>query len=324
MLYNQRYCGCVPFGEFKKVYRGGTKKRIRVGAPTYAPRPDLRIIDNALWETVQKRLKAVRRTYVREQGGTLWGRPETGRASKYLLSGLARCSCCGSSMITWKGALGSGSKRKLVAHYRCSWNSNRGNAVCSNGIRERQHILDARVLTAIERSILTPAAITFVIENALEMVEQQRKNEPDPTKRLEAEIRRLGRERDNLVNLAAQGRAPQTVLDEIAKRERAIAALEAQLARVPHRLQFVSRDIATLKAGMIERMSRFQDLIHSDIPLARQALRKLLVGPIKCIPVVRDGKNGYAVRGETRLGALVPQACVRLASPRGFEPRLPP
>jgi hypothetical protein len=225
-------------------------------------------------------------------------------------------------MITWKTALGSGSKRKLIAHYRCSWNSNRGNAVCSNGIRERQDILDARVRTAIERSILTPAAIIFVIENALEMVEQQHKQEPDPTKRLEAEIRRLGRERDNLVNLAAQGKAPASVLDEIAKRQRAIAALEAQLA--PHRLQFVNRDIATLKAGMIERRSRFQDLIHSDIPLARQAQRKLLVGPIKCIPVVRDGKNGYAVPGETRLGALVPQACVRLASPRGFEPRLPP
>jgi hypothetical protein len=79
-----------------------------------------------------------------------------------------------------------------------------------------------------------------------------------------------------------------------------------------------------LKAAMVARMGKFQNLIHADAPLARQALRKLLVGPIKCIPVVRDGRKGYAIRGETRLGALLASSNVTLASPRGFEPRLPP
>jgi hypothetical protein len=54
-------------------------------------RPDLRIIPEPLWNAVQKRLKAVKQNYIREQSGTLWGRPETGRVSSYLLSGLARC-----------------------------------------------------------------------------------------------------------------------------------------------------------------------------------------------------------------------------------------
>jgi site-specific DNA recombinase len=324
MLVNQRYLGRIPFGQYKKIYLGGTRKRIKVGEPSYTESPDLRIIDDELWESVHKRLRAIRKTYAREEhgkhgwqgrSGTLFARPDTGRASKSLLSGLAYCSRCGSNMIAWRSTFTSGSK--LVPHYRCSYNSNRGNAICSNNTRERQVVMDERVLNAIERSILTPDAIHFVLQNALELVEQQRKSEPDPSRRIEADIKRLTRERDNLVNLAAQGKAPSSVLEEITKRERAIAALEAEL--VPHRLKFEDKDIATLKAGMIERMAKFHQLLHSEVALSRQALRKLLVGRIKCIPVVRDGKKGFAVRGETQLGALVPRDCVKRTSPSGHH-----
>jgi hypothetical protein len=41
---------------------------------TKADRPNLRIIDDALWQRVQKRLKDVRATYIRD-GGEWWGKP---------------------------------------------------------------------------------------------------------------------------------------------------------------------------------------------------------------------------------------------------------
>jgi site-specific DNA recombinase len=82
MLYNERYTGKVPYGRLRRVYRGGTQTRVVAGKPTFADRPDLRIISEELWSAVQKRLKAVKNYYVREQGGTLWGRPEIGRESK--------------------------------------------------------------------------------------------------------------------------------------------------------------------------------------------------------------------------------------------------
>ena len=40
-----------------------------------AERPDLRIISEPLWNAVQKRLKAVKQNYIREQSGTLWAGP---------------------------------------------------------------------------------------------------------------------------------------------------------------------------------------------------------------------------------------------------------
>ena len=84
MLYNVRYTGKIPFGRLRRVYRGGTQKREVAGNPILAPRPDLRIVGPLLWNAVQGRLAAVKKAYVREQGGTLWGRPETGRASRFL------------------------------------------------------------------------------------------------------------------------------------------------------------------------------------------------------------------------------------------------
>ena len=58
-------------------------------------------------------------------------------------------------------------------------------------------------------------------------------------------------------------------------------------------------------------------LVYADVPLARQALRKRPAGPIECHP---DGK----LRGGTKVGPLFAAVDLAVASPRGFEPRLPP
>ena len=96
--------------------------------------------------------------------------------------------------------------------------------------------------------------------------------------------------------------------------------MEEDLARSPHRLEVNAVELERLKAAIIGRMGKFQDLMHADIPLARQALRKLLVGYIKCTPIIRDGRRDYAIRGETKLGALLPTVSVTLVPRKGLEP----
>jgi hypothetical protein len=81
---------------------------------------------------------------------------------------------------------------------------------------------------------------------------------------------------------------------KIRKREQGIAALESELARSPHRLEYSREDAETLKAAIMERMARFRELMQArkNIPLARQVLRKLLGGePIRCIPITRNGRK---------------------------------
>jgi hypothetical protein len=213
-----------------------------------------------------------------------------------------------------------GAGRKIHARYACSYNSNRGKTVCANNWRESQEVLDKKVLGAIEQSILTPDAVNYVVDRALQLAKDRRKQEPDTTKKLEAQIKSLTRERDNLVAPCAQGRAPDSLLAEIHKRDQGIATLKDELARSPHRLQIKTGELESLKAAIIGRMAKFQDLMQADVPLARQGLRKLLGGPIKCTPVIRNGRRDYAIRGEAKLGALLPTASVTLVPRKGLEP----
>ena len=321
MLYNPRYIGKIPYGAVRRVWKGGTKKRVRDGQVMYAARPDLRIVPQDLWDAVQKRLKATRQTYIRDNGGTLWGRPETGGHSKYLLSEIARCGACGASMVHTKG-LGNG--RKLHGRYACSRATRRGDTVCSNTYREAADKLEGKVISAIERSILTPERVEAVIGRALQMAKERRKQEPDNTKKLQAEIKELERQRDRLMEACAQGRlrAPETLNAEIERRERQIERMKTELGQSPHRLDYQARDLGALRALMTERMDKFRELMEGrNVPAARQALRKLLNGHVKCIPVVlKDGKKDYRIEGETKLGALLSTASEPLVPRKGLEP----
>lgn len=104
--------------------------------------------------------------------------------------------------------------------------------MCANNWRESQEVLDQKVLGAIEQSVLTPDAVSYVVDRAMQIAKERRKQEPDATKKLEGEIKRLKRERDNLVAACAQGRAPESLLAEIHKRDQGIARLQDELARV--------------------------------------------------------------------------------------------
>jgi len=64
-------------------------------------------------------------------------------------------------------------------------------------------------------------------------------------------------------------------------------------------------------------------LLLADVPIARQALRKLLPEPLKIAPVTIKGHRTLSFEGVTTLGpildlALLPSAYKGLASPRGF------
>ena len=64
-------------------------------------------IEITRWGNTQ-RIQRMAKIYLRCSRGRLGGRPETGQASRYLLSGLVRCEECGAAMIVSSGSIGSG------------------------------------------------------------------------------------------------------------------------------------------------------------------------------------------------------------------------
>ncbi len=315
MLYRERYLGKVP-GEHRKVLRAGSRSRERQDNYLLADRPDLRIVDQELWERVQTRLRGRRQAYLAATHGECHGRPETGRTSRYLLSGLMRCACCGGSMVTTSVALGSGKTRRREPHYLCGYRHNRGSTVCANSRRVRIDEVDQRLLGAIERTILTPDAIDYVVNKVVERIQVARTGAPDRAQEMYAELQRLRRELDRFVALIASGNAPQRVLEEIAARERRAKELETVLAQLKV-AQSTKLDVASIRALALARATDLRSTLYSDVGRVRRALQQILVGPI----AFNLDDSGYRLEAQPRVGALfsdgAPITRIRLASPRG-------
>jgi len=320
MLRNERYIGRIPFGEFKKVYRGGTKKREKQSEYLKIVREDLRIIEQPLWEKTQERIKATREKYIRDTDGALWGKPDNGRHSNYLLSGFVIHFCGGTMVVTTTFSGSSRGKRKKEHKYVCSYNHNRGESVCSHRLKIRLAELDTMVLDAIRDTVLNPENIRYVIKKAMEEVARLQMENPDRGENLKEELRKTEQEQRNLVSAIASGNAPKIILQEIKAKESKIEALKTEVARYTAPAQMSDLDFEKLERDLAGRLEKFTELINSDIPVARQALRKLFKKPLVLKPTA-DG--GYILEGSTSLGALFP-ANINLASPRGFEPRSPP
>ena len=89
----------------------------------------LRIVPEELWNAAHASLSATRETYLRSNNGRIWGRPPSGLASKYLLTGIARCGICGAGFEVRSRHV-SGGKRAF--YYSCSSYYRRGPAICPN------------------------------------------------------------------------------------------------------------------------------------------------------------------------------------------------
>jgi hypothetical protein len=284
-------------------------------------RTDLRIIEERLWNEVQTRLDAVKKTYIRDTKGTLWGRPGLGVDSKYLLSGFGQCAYCSRNITKLGGRWGSPGKRSVKHYYGCSYHATRGRTICANAYLAPMEDADALVIHRT-RTVLTPPVIEEAIDRAWKLLAERQRTDPNAPGRLEAERRKVSREVERFLALVAEGKAPASVLNEIKRREARVVEIDQELnvLRIAEPSEAESRRV---KASLRERLVKFDELLLSDLPLARQALRKLIPGRIEFRPVERDGERGYALSWSIATKALL-AGNIGMASPRGFEPRLPP
>ncbi len=299
MLHRKRYAGVLEYGQTKKVCSGGSaKKRARGTKVLTIERPDLRIIEPHLWRRVQDRLAAARANYIRENGGDLGGCPTSGQPAKYLLSGLGECAVCGGNMAVVGG------QRHRHYYYGCFRHQNRGLTACINNHREKLSVMDEAVVGAIQQSVLTPEAVDLIVEEAARLVEAKQKETPTYYKKLERELRDIQIELTRFMTLIATGKAPERVLVEIHAREDRIKELENELTAYQTRT-VTELDQRRLRKVLRERAGRFNDLMHSDVPKARQALNKLLDGRIVFTPMVSNGRKSYKFAGRTKVGTLL-------------------
>lgn len=305
MLYRTRYIGKPQYGATKKVRGGGgsSKKRAKCDTPLMLDQPEQRIVPQDLWEAAQKRLAATKVKYLRANDGSFWGRPDCGLQSKYLLSGLMRCATCGGNITI------TGGQKHSHYYYGCSVYQNKGYTVCANDHRERMADIDQAVLSAIENSALTPDSVDYVLNKTMQIVKENLEARPEQLGGLEKEAAKVRRELERFLTMIGEGTAPASVMAEIRRREERLKTLEASIARFQVQAPDELR-LKRLRKQAAEHMTKFRELIYGNVPIARQALRKLLrdeageFAPMRLNPVVRDGRKTFDFQGELTLGIL--------------------
>lgn len=110
--------------------------------------PELRLLEQELWDAVKERQGITRRVMETEDRAL---RPERARRTRYLLSGLVTCGCCGGAYTLVGGQ-----------HYGCASARNKG--TCDNRRMIHRSRLEDRVLGGLRDKLLHPDLIAAFVE----------------------------------------------------------------------------------------------------------------------------------------------------------------
>ncbi|MGH7358846.1 MAG: recombinase family protein, partial [Candidatus Rokuibacteriota bacterium] len=261
-------------------------------------RPELRIVDSALWAAAQARRAANPRT----RGG-----PRE-RVSRYLLSGLLRCASCGARMIAQRTTRRKNGRVYAYGWYRCSFAAHKGPAICTHGAWYGQAPLEAALLAKF-RDATTPAMLDVLVRLVSDRVDTAGRARDAHVETVKTEILRLEGEAGRLVRFLRGGEST-TVREELATIESALQGLRVELAALQ-----ADRPAPPIvsRSRIQRRVDELAALVATDPVRARTEIRKHLEGDLELVP----GPE-LALRGRVKPNSLlVAQEAVGPFSP-GF------
>ncbi|WP_162236841.1 recombinase family protein [Sphingomonas sp. Leaf208] len=274
--------------------------------------PDLRIVDDAQWSAVQTQI---------EQRS----RPSTDipvarqNRRKHLLSGLIRCSCCGSGYtISGKD------------YYRCAGQKERG--TCSNTVSVRKGPLETATLSILQQQLLTEDhARLFADEFRREMVRLTSTSARQDQSIID-HLAVVTREIDTLAANMLAAVASPALLKLLGDREAEKARLEAQL----------NTPTAVAPSATILSPPAVQQLFKEKVGRLREALdaetvrgeaAEILSTLIESVTIYPDGRDGPEAEVVAKVADLVAFATndnaareggmsssMKLVAGTGFEP----
>jgi hypothetical protein len=212
VLNNELYVGRYVWNRSKWIKNPDTGKRERFIRPESewqsVARPELRILDEALWQAVRDRMASPRRAGGRRGRG---GVPTT------LLGGIMRCGYCGGSVV------------KISARsYGCAAHKDRGPAVCG-GIEASYGNVDQIVLDYVRGVLTAPDVLAWIEKEALRRAaEITQSDEIDADRSREKHVQR---EIERLTDAVAQMGLSQALAERLGKAEAERDALKRARTR---------------------------------------------------------------------------------------------
>ena len=225
--------------------------------------PDLRIIPQELWDAAKARQKELDK-----QNGHLGTR----KRPQYLLSGLLTCGQCGG-----------GYSKINVKRYGCSAARNKGASVCTNKKTIKRSLLETTVLNALQSHLMRDELLEVFCAEYARHMNSLRSAQNTAIARRKADMAKLEREKENIIQAIKDGVAASLVKDE---------------------LEQVSMKIDDLADLMKNRNDEPHALIH---PTMARRYRKEIVALRKALSEQQSGEAREHVRALIEKIVLTPK-----------------
>jgi site-specific DNA recombinase len=308
MLRRDVYAGRLIWNRSRFIKVPGTNKRVARPRPRSewqtSERPDLRIVNDALWQAVQVRQAKMQHLY-----GGHPGLLNRSASSGNLLTGFIKCGLCGGNLVIVTG------RKRRHAMYGCPQHWYRG--ACANGLRIRQTELESGLLHELQTALSKPAAISHILDEFKRQLKSAQVAFSKGRDGIEERKEEIDVELARLIAAVAESGHSAALLAAIAEREQELSEIELSL----HDQNQLSESSAKeLRRFVLERLSSLPELLSCDVPRARTELSKH-VTQITMHPAQQDANRHYVCRGEWNLlGDLAGPRDVRMVAGGGFEP----
>jgi site-specific DNA recombinase len=191
--------------------------------------------------------------------------------SEVMLTGLARCECCGSMLMLSTGKSG------RYRYYTCAAGRLKGKTTCASPTTIPEDQLDKLVLGALADRLLTPQRLVTLLREAIRHRREMASNNATQRTTLRNNLKNAEVQIERLLTALADGTVPdmallKSKLDELnKKREECTAHLRMLDEELPELRQALSNQQATSIAAALKRR-----LLDAPRPLQRRYVRGLV------------------------------------------------
>ncbi len=284
LLNNELYIGRLVWNRLRYIKDPDTGKRVSRPNPKsdwiVQRVPELRIIEDDLWEQVKERQAAILAKFETKPGRN---RLNHTHRKKFLLSGLLRCSECEGS-YTIRGQ----------DRYGCFNHYNRG--TCTNNRTIKRQIIEARVIAGLKDKLLAPDLVAEFIKGFQEETNTLNHDRELATVQDKAALAKAERSIKAILDAIEDGRYQRSMLDRLDELEKQKDQIAARLAKAPQPLPRIHPNVAGIYRTKIQRL---EDALArpDDAREAAEAMRTL-IEKIVLTPGAKHGEVKAELHGE--------------------------
>ncbi|WP_407929384.1 recombinase family protein [Jannaschia marina] len=294
ILNNELYIGARIWNRQRFVKDPGSGKRQAFPNPPEAwireDVPDLRIVDQDLWDEVKARQGATRSEIFEARDRGDGPQAHKARRAQYLLTGTAECGMCGANYI-------------MISAERMGCSAARNRGTCENRKTLKRVDLEERVLGGLRKRLMAPDMIRTFIETFQEEAKRDRRSSEADRAKAKQELTKVKGEIDNIVEAIAQGMFQSSMKAKIDGLETRKAELEAALAALP------AEEPVLLHPGLADVFARkVEGLIAAlNEEGAKTEAGELIRGLIDRIVLTpdTDAPNGHVVALQGELAGIL-------------------